>query len=139
MLYNTVILTRPLNNLHAVHCEGAPSNACAGVALDNNDPLRDITNPKNKTCGVTAEDEGCCCQRYFWFTSDEFSWANIMTLTELRYIVTLSQEEHFGRAAIANVSQPTLSVAVKKLEEELGIALFERSKTRVSPTPMGNK
>jgi len=61
-----------------------------------------------------------------------------MTLTELRYIVTLSQEEHFGRAAErCHVSQPTLSVAVKKLEEELGIALFERSKTRVSPTPMG--
>ncbi len=61
-----------------------------------------------------------------------------MTLTELRYIVTLAQEEHFGRAADrCHVSQPTLSVAVKKLEEELGVALFERSKTRVSPTPMG--
>ena len=61
-----------------------------------------------------------------------------MTLTELRYIVTLAQEEHFGRAADrCNVSQPTLSVAVKKLEDELGIALFERSKTRVSPTPLG--
>ena len=63
-----------------------------------------------------------------------------MTLTELRYIVTLSQEEHFGRAADrCNVSQPTLSVAVKKLEDELDIALFERSKTRVSATPMGEK
>jgi LysR family hydrogen peroxide-inducible transcriptional activator len=61
-----------------------------------------------------------------------------MTLTELRYIVTLAQEKHFGRAADrCNVSQPTLSVAVKKLEEELDIALFERSKARVSPTPMG--
>jgi len=63
-----------------------------------------------------------------------------MTLTELRYIVTLSQEQHFGRAAErCHVSQPTLSVAVKKLEEELGVALFERSKTRVSPTPMGEQ
>lgn len=63
-----------------------------------------------------------------------------MTLTELRYIVTLAQEEHFGRAADrCHVSQPTLSVAVKKLEEELDVALFERSKTRVSPTPMGEK
>jgi len=61
-----------------------------------------------------------------------------MTLTELRYIITLSQEQHFGRAAErCHVSQPTLSVAVKKLEEELGVALFERSKTRVSPTPIG--
>jgi len=63
-----------------------------------------------------------------------------MTLTELRYIVTLSQERHFGRAAErCFVSQPTLSVAVKKLEEELGIALFERSKSTVQVTPMGER
>ncbi|GAA6167119.1 hydrogen peroxide-inducible genes activator [Sessilibacter corallicola] len=62
-----------------------------------------------------------------------------MTLTELRYIVTLAQEQHFGRAAEkCFVSQPTLSIAVKKLEEELGVALFERSKTRVKPTPLGD-
>lgn len=63
-----------------------------------------------------------------------------MTLTELRYVVTLAQEQHFGRAAErSNVSQPTLSIAVKKLEDELGIALFERSKTRVYPTPLGEQ
>ncbi len=63
-----------------------------------------------------------------------------MTLTELRYIVTLAQEQHFGRAAErCFVSQPTLSIAVKKLEDELGIALFERSKTRVQPTPLGER
>ncbi len=63
-----------------------------------------------------------------------------MTLTELRYIVTLAQEKHFGRAAErCFVSQPTLSIAVKKLEEELGVALFERSKSRVSATPLGEK
>lgn len=63
-----------------------------------------------------------------------------MTLTELRYIVTLAQERHFGRAAEkCFVSQPTLSVAVKKLEGELNIALFERSKSAVSPTPLGGK
>lgn len=63
-----------------------------------------------------------------------------MTLTELRYIVTLAQERHFGRAAErCFVSQPTLSVAVKKLEEELGIALFERSKSTVQVTPLGEK
>ncbi len=46
-----------------------------------------------------------------------------MTLTELRYIVAVAREHHFGRAATAcHVSQPTLSVAIKKLEEELGIA-----------------
>ena len=63
-----------------------------------------------------------------------------MTLTELRYVVTLAQEQHFGRAAErCFVSQPTLSIAVKKLEEELGVALFERSKSRVSATPLGEK
>ena len=63
-----------------------------------------------------------------------------MTLTELRYIVTLAQERHFGRAAEkCFVSQPTLSVAVKKLEGELNVALFERSKSAVSPTPLGGK
>ncbi len=61
-----------------------------------------------------------------------------MTLTELRYIVALARERHFGRAADkCNVSQPTLSVAVKKLEDELGIALFERSSGDVRTTPIG--
>ena len=61
-----------------------------------------------------------------------------MTLTELRYIVTLAREQHFGQAAErCHVSQPTLSIAVKKLEQELGVELFERSKNRVTPTPAG--
>jgi len=63
-----------------------------------------------------------------------------MTLTELRYIVALAREHHFGRAAEACfVSQPTLSVAVKKLEDELGVALFERGKTEVAVTPVGER
>ncbi|MFC6670440.1 hydrogen peroxide-inducible genes activator [Marinobacterium aestuariivivens] len=63
-----------------------------------------------------------------------------MTLTELRYIVTLAREQHFGRAAErCYVSQPTLSIAVKKLEDELGIALFERSKNSVRLTPTGER
>src|SRR5262245_40077200 len=62
-----------------------------------------------------------------------------MTLTELRYIVALAQEQHFGRAAErCHVSQPTLSIAVKKLEEELGV-LFERGKQKILPTPLGRK
>lgn len=61
-----------------------------------------------------------------------------MTLTELRYIVTLAQEQHFGRAAErCHVSQPTLSVGVKKLEDELGVMIFERSKSAVRTTPVG--
>ncbi len=63
-----------------------------------------------------------------------------MTLTELRYIVAVAREKHFGRAAESCfVSQPTLSVAVKKLEDELGVALFERSKTDISLTPAGER
>jgi LysR family hydrogen peroxide-inducible transcriptional activator len=63
-----------------------------------------------------------------------------MTLTELRYIVAVARERHFGRAAEACfVSQPTLSVAVKKLEEELGVALFERGPGEVSITPPGQR
>ncbi len=63
-----------------------------------------------------------------------------MTLTEFRYIVTLAQQQHFGKAAeLCHVSQPTLSIAVKKLEQELGVELFERSKNRVRPTPVGEQ
>ena len=61
-----------------------------------------------------------------------------MTLTELRYIVAVAREKHFGRAAEACfVSQPTLSVAIKKLEEELDLKLFERGAAEVSVTPLG--
>jgi LysR family transcriptional regulator, hydrogen peroxide-inducible genes activator len=63
-----------------------------------------------------------------------------MTLTELKYIVALAREKHFGRAAEACfVSQPTLSVSIKKLEEELDIKLFERSANEVSVTPLGEE
>jgi LysR family transcriptional regulator, hydrogen peroxide-inducible genes activator len=63
-----------------------------------------------------------------------------MTLTELRYIVAVARERHFGRAAEACfVSQPTLSVAIKKLEEELDIKIFERGGSEVSVTPLGEE
>ncbi len=63
-----------------------------------------------------------------------------MTLTDLRYIVALARERHFGRAAEkCFVSQPTLSVAVKKLEEQLGVVLFERSPQEVRVTPVGQR
>jgi LysR family hydrogen peroxide-inducible transcriptional activator len=63
-----------------------------------------------------------------------------VTLTELRYIVAVARERHFGRAAEACfVSQPTLSVAIKKLEEELDVKLFERGATEVSVTPLGEE
>lgn len=63
-----------------------------------------------------------------------------MTLTELKYIVAVARERHFGRAAESCfVSQPTLSVAIKKLEEELGVALFERGPSEVTVTPVGEQ
>ncbi len=62
-----------------------------------------------------------------------------MTLTELKYIVAVARERHFGRAAEACfVSQPTLSVAIRKLEEELGVVLFERGGAEVGITPIGS-
>ncbi|OAM27270.1 MULTISPECIES: hydrogen peroxide-inducible genes activator [Eikenella] len=63
-----------------------------------------------------------------------------MTLTELRYIVAVAQERHFGRAAQrCFVSQPTLSIAIKKLEEELSVSLFDRSSNEVRPTETGER
>jgi LysR family hydrogen peroxide-inducible transcriptional activator len=63
-----------------------------------------------------------------------------MTLTELRYLVALSETGHFRKAAEhCNVSQPTLSIAIKKLEEELNVDLFERSRHKVRVTPIGER
>lgn len=63
-----------------------------------------------------------------------------MTLNELRYIVAVAQERSFGRAAgKCFVSQPALSVAIQKLEEELGAALFERGKGEIKVTPLGER
>ncbi len=63
-----------------------------------------------------------------------------MTLTELKYIVAVAREKHFGKAAEACfVSQPTLSVAIKKLEEELELKIFERSANEVTVTPLGQE
>ena len=63
-----------------------------------------------------------------------------MTLTELRYIVAVSRELHFGKAAASCfVSQPTLSVAIKKLEDELDVTIFERRPHDVSITPIGRR
>ncbi|MDP4622623.1 MAG: LysR family transcriptional regulator, partial [Hydrogenophaga sp.] len=63
-----------------------------------------------------------------------------MTLTELKYIVAVARERHFGKAAEACfVSQPTLSVAIKKLEEELEVKIFERNANEISATPLGEE
>jgi LysR family hydrogen peroxide-inducible transcriptional activator len=63
-----------------------------------------------------------------------------MTLNELRYIVAVAQERSFGRAAAkCFVSQPALSVAIQKLEDELGAPLFERGKSEVTVTPVGEQ
>jgi LysR family hydrogen peroxide-inducible transcriptional activator len=63
-----------------------------------------------------------------------------MTLTELKYIVAVARERHFGKGAEAcHVSQPTLSVAIKKLEEELQVKLFERNANEITVTPLGEE
>jgi LysR family hydrogen peroxide-inducible transcriptional activator len=63
-----------------------------------------------------------------------------MTLNELRYIVAVAQEKNFGRAAQrCFISQPALSVAIQKLEEELQTQLFERGKSEITVTPVGER
>ena len=63
-----------------------------------------------------------------------------MNLQELRYLVAIAEHRHFGRAAEAcNVSQPTLSSQIKKLEDELGVTLLERTNKRVDMTPVGSQ
>jgi LysR family hydrogen peroxide-inducible transcriptional activator len=61
-----------------------------------------------------------------------------MTLTELKYVVAVAAERHFGRAAErCFVSQPSLSAAVRNLEDELGVQIFERGRGDVLVTPVG--
>jgi len=61
-----------------------------------------------------------------------------MTLNELRYVVAVAQTQHFSKAAaLCNISQPSLSIAIKKLEDELGITIFQRGKKKIDITPEG--
>ena len=63
-----------------------------------------------------------------------------MSLTELKFIVAVAQERNFRRAAEkCFVTQPALSLAIKKLEEELKVVIFERSRSDVSMTEIGEK
>lgn len=63
-----------------------------------------------------------------------------MNLRDLRYLISLNDHRHFGRAAEAcHVSQPTLSGQIRKLEEMLGIVLFERTNKSVIPTPAASE
>ena len=63
-----------------------------------------------------------------------------MTLTEMRYITALDKTRHFGKAAdLCHVSQPTLSVAIKKVEQQIGAPLFERGASEIRTTPLGEQ
>ena len=63
-----------------------------------------------------------------------------MTLVELKYLVAVAQEGHFGRAAErCCVTQPALSVAIQKLEQNLGVSIFERRRQQVTLTPIGEE
>ncbi len=61
-----------------------------------------------------------------------------MTITQLRYLVALDQTRNFAKAAEQSlIAQPTLSLQIQKLEQELGFNLFDRKKNPISPTPLG--
>ncbi len=63
-----------------------------------------------------------------------------MNLRDLKYLLALADHRHFGKAAAASfVSQPTLSMQIKKLEDELGVSLFERMPRALMLTPVGNE
>jgi len=63
-----------------------------------------------------------------------------MTITQFKYIVAVDNHRHFAKAAEACfVTQPTLSMQIQKLEEELDILIFDRSKHPIVPTPLGAK
>ena len=63
-----------------------------------------------------------------------------MTLQQLEYILAVDRYRHFGRAAEAcNVTQPTLSAMIGKLEEELNAKLFDRNRQPICPTPVGEQ
>jgi len=63
-----------------------------------------------------------------------------MTLQQLEYILAVARHGHFGRAADAcNVTQPTLSAMIGKLEEEIGAKLFDRTRQPICPTAVGER
>ncbi len=63
-----------------------------------------------------------------------------MNLRDIKYLIAVAEHKHFGKAAqVCHVSQPTLSMQVKKLEEELGVAIFERSNRKVMLTAVGEE
>ena len=63
-----------------------------------------------------------------------------MTIQQLRYILALDSERHFARAAeLCHVSQPALTIQIKKVEEEIGLMIFDRSKVPLKPTSSGEE
>jgi LysR family transcriptional regulator, hydrogen peroxide-inducible genes activator len=62
-----------------------------------------------------------------------------LTLRDLQYVVSVADHQHFGKAAAScNVSQPALSAQIRKIEDLLGVQLFERTNRRVATTPAGH-
>ncbi len=65
---------------------------------------------------------------------------NVMTVQQIQYLVALNRHRHFSNAADeCGVSQPTLSAMIQKLEDELDVKIFDRSKHPIEPTPIGEK
>ncbi len=77
---------------------------------------------------------------FMYFNGWHKRWSRRVNLRDLKYIIAVAETRHFGRAAErCNVSQPTLSGQIKKLEEELEVTIFERTKRSVVVTPVGKE
>jgi LysR family hydrogen peroxide-inducible transcriptional activator len=77
---------------------------------------------------------------FFYICIDKINRKNTMTLQQLRYIVAIDEYRHFGKAAEATgLTQSTLSLMLKKMEEELDVRIFDRESHPVEPTKIGRK
>jgi len=123
---------------------GNPCACCQATAAALHDPafcaLPDTQGAGGCVPARPAKATGFAAAAFIRATVTDFGYGLRMTLRELRYLVALADHGHFGRAADAcNISQPTLSMQLKKLEDRLGVVVFERTSKALQVTPIGRR